>query len=123
MAEKIPNNVREFTINSADDYVLGGAHSENVATWHIHLVKVSGTVSLTVKSRSANREASAATPLAVPYCARYLNGVVSNDALVTTTITDTSMILVPASGQSIVLSSGNTGVVTVYARPLEGAAA
>lgn len=127
MANKSVPTPNKFTINSADTYILGRPSHENVGTWAIMLVSSSFSGTVRVKSRAMGKDADTDTVtfVQVPYLKRYLNGSVADDSLVSTDITDTSLILVPASGQAIALdcTTFNSGSFTVYAFPLEGAAA
>lgn len=128
----------KFTIGSADTFILGGgSHSHgNVASWAIHLVSSSFSGSITVSARSAHPDASDIAAnmgvagdniafVAVPYQKNYLNGLVADGTLVSTAITGTSVIVVPASGVQIALNCTSfvSGSMAVYAVPLEGAAA
>lgn len=115
---------RKWTLNTQDVHFLGNPSDQIVGTVVLMLVSSSFVGSITVKSRICVGEASAVTPVAVQYSARYLNGAISDDDLHSTAITDTSLILVPASGQSIVLdcTAYTSGTMTVYQIPLAGAA-
>lgn len=120
-------NTSKIVISAADAIVIGDPGMTAVGTIAIMLVASTGTAwtgSITVKARSSAPEAAAETPVAVQYSARYLNGAISTDTLVSTAITGTSLILVPASGQTIVLdcTAYTQGTMTVYKVPLVGAA-
>ena len=92
--------------------------------------------SITVKARSAHPQATAIGAnmgvagddiafSAVPYQTNFLNGAVGDGTLVSTAITGTSIIVIPASGVEIALdcTSFVSGSMTGYVVPLEGAAA
>jgi hypothetical protein len=121
-------NTSKIVISAADAIVVGDPGMTAVGTIAIMLVaSTTGTAwtgSITVKARSSAPEAAAETPVAVQYSARYLNGAISTDSLGSAAITGTSLILVPASGQTIVLdcTSYTQGTMTVYKVPLVGAA-
>lgn len=122
-------NTSKFVISAADTVYIGDPGSSAVGTLALMLVASTGTAwtgSITVKARSSAPEAAtdSVTPVAVQYSARYLNGAISTDTLVSTAITGTSLILVPASGQTIVLdcTAYTQGTMTVYKVPLVGAA-
>jgi hypothetical protein len=122
-------NKRKFTITTQNTYVIGDASKTNVGTILVHLVSSSFSGSITVKSRSREQEAGPdgddLTFLAVSYLKRNLNAAVADDTLVSTAITDSSIILIPASGQSIALdcTSFISGTMTAYVTKLDGAAA
>lgn len=115
---------RSFVINAANAYVVGEG-GEDAATMSLHLVSSSFSGSITIKAFSRNDKASAATPVAIPYCKLYLNGSVGDASMVSTAITDSSIILVPSSGLKIVVdcTSFTSGSMTVYPVPVQGAAA
>lgn len=103
-----------FTIKTADQYVLPAAHFQGVATKVIQLTSSSFSGSVTVKGRVAG---SGATPVAIPYIKRYLNGAVADDSKVSTAITTDSLIEVDAAGIDVVLdctayTSGSLVAVT-----------
>lgn len=116
----------KITIKSADTFYLGNAGQTFVSTWAIMLVSSSFTGSVTVKSRIQGKEAAddSVAPVQVVYTARFLNGVAGTDALVSTAITTTSLIIVPATGQSIVLdcTSYTSGSLVAYTFAYEGSA-
>lgn len=132
------NNGSKFAITAVNNYVVGIAapHGEYVSTWAIHIVSNTATGSITVSCRSGAREATnkaanmevAGDDIAfVPtvYKSLNLNGAVGTGALVSTAITGTSVIHVPATGLQISLNCTalSAGTFTVYAVPLVGAAA
>jgi hypothetical protein len=119
---------RKFVISAADAFHLKDASDGLVSTWLVHLVadgSWSGTVKVKSRAMGTDAVADSVTPVQVPYLKRYLNGVVADDTLVSTDITTTSIILIPASGQSIVIDCTTYGAGTMagYCFPLEGAAA
>lgn len=119
---------RKFTINAANAYYLGNAHGESVSTWMIQLVadgSWNGTVKIKARAMGDDAATDAVAPVQVPYLKRYLNGSVADDSLVSSDITTTSIILVPASGQTIVVdcTAFVAGTMACYAWPVEGAAA
>jgi hypothetical protein len=116
-----------FPIKGANAYYLGNAGQTFVSTWAVMIVNDASFVgSISVKSRIQGKEAADASvaPVPVVYVARYLNGSVGTDALVSTAITTTTLMIVPATGQNIVLdcTSYTSGSCSVYAFPYEGAA-
>lgn len=117
----------KFTLKSADAFYIGNAEVTYVSTWAIMLVSNTFSGSITIKSRIQGDVAAAdsVVPVAVCYQARFINGSVGTDAIVSTAITGTSLIIVPATGQSIVIdcTSFTSGSMTVYAYPYAGAAA
>lgn len=112
-------------IASADDFYLGNASDTFVGMYGIMLVSNSFVGSISVKSRIGSPYAAAVTPVAVLYVSRFLNGAIGTDGLVSTAITGTSLILVPATAQMIVLScsSFTSGSMSVYKMPVVGAIA
>lgn len=128
----------KFVMSTVDNYVLGtaGLLAGLDSTWAIHIVSNAATGSITVSTRSAspmatNKSANmdvAGDDIAfVPtvYKGLYVNGAAGTGALVSTAITGSSVILVPASGQQISLNvtALSAGTFTVYAVPVAGAAA
>lgn len=120
----------KFVINSANGAntnVVGSGSRGLISTLAIHLVSTSFSGTIRIKSRAAGKDAAddSVPFVQVVYLARYLNGAVGTDSLVSTDISDTSIILVPASGQSIAVdcTTFTSGTMTVYVNPLEGAAA
>lgn len=112
-------------IQSADDFYLGNASDSFVGMYAVMLVSNSFSGSITVKARIGSPYAAAVAPVPILYVSRYLNGAISTDGLLATPITTTSLILVPASGQMIVLSCGTftSGSMSVYKMPVMGATA
>jgi hypothetical protein len=117
-------NGPKFTINSQTAYIINNASTELVGTFAVMLVSNSFSGSITVKSRIMSNLAAAETSVPVCYVARYLNGAIGTDATVSTAITGTSLIMIPASGQAITLdcTSFVSGTMTAYAIPLLGVA-
>ncbi len=126
MAEK-QSSTRIVPITSAETYVLGDASKTNVGSIAVHLVpSTSPAWSGTIRVKSRSREApSTVTHKQVPYLKRYLNGAVADDTLVSADITGESIIIIPASGQSIALdcTTYGDGTMTAYVTKLDGAAA
>lgn len=93
---------RTFKINSADVYVIGdvGPHGGTI-TLQIDSVLFAG--SITLKARATG--ASAWLP--IPYTKLYLNRAVGDGTIVSTAITDTSLIQVVVSeGMDLALDCG-----------------
>lgn len=113
--------------NGTNNYVLGDTNNDLVGTWAIMVVNTSSLVaSIAVKARIRGPYAATDAVGFVPisYLKLYLNGAVGDNTLVTTAITDTSLIFVPASGLSVSLDvTFTSGTGTIYSWPLEGAAA
>lgn len=119
-------NTIDTTLNSGT-LEFGNASAAGVAsTWAFHIVNdntFSGTI--IVKGRSDSLEAGVDNIgyVAVNYVSIYLNGAVSDQTYKNTTITTTSLILVPSTGQSIAFAiTCASGSCSVYARPVVGAA-
>jgi hypothetical protein len=90
-----------------------------VSRWLIELESSSFSGSITIKGRRAGGGGSWK---AIPYIALYLNGAVSDGALHTSTITDTSLIEVDSSGMEVDISGTSfvSGSMAVGCTPLEG---
>lgn len=119
---------QRFVINSAGLTAIGDASDSFVGMIALQFVSDSFSGTITVKATSASpiAQADGVTPVAVLYVARFLNGSISTDGLVSTGITNNSLILVPASGQTIYLDTTGaytSGTMTVYKMPLIGATA
>jgi hypothetical protein len=87
-----------FTVNAANDYLLGDAHHADVSAMLVELVSDSFVGSITVTGRALG---SSAAFVAIPYRPKHLNGVVGDNVPVGTAITDTSVILIDAAGMEI----------------------
>jgi hypothetical protein len=99
---------KPFTINTNEDYELGGLGSGRTGKMSIHLLKVAsfdGTI--TVKARGTG---SGAAYAAIPYTKKHLNGAVADDTKVSTGITDTSIIEVDCAGLDICLTCASRTV-------------
>ena len=117
-----------FPITATNTYVLGDADNGAVSTWAIHIVATGFTGTVIPKARSRSIGGiSVTTPafLEIPYLPLVLNGSVGTYGTGSAVdITDTSIILVQASGLSIALDcTVAAGSLTVYAVPCLGAAA
>lgn len=129
MANVIMND-RKFVLSSdqagTNTYVLGDTNNAIVGTWLVHIVNTSSlSASIVVKARARGEYAATDAVPFVPisYAKLYLNGLVSDNTLVSTTITNTSIVLIPASGLSVALDvTFTSGTGAVYSWPLEGAA-
>ena len=117
----------KITIKTADAFYLGDANDTWAGTLCVHLVSGTFVGSISVKGMSRTKEAAddAVTPVAINYVKVYLNGSVADQTYVNTAITDTSLILIPATGQQIVLdcTSFTSGTMTAYVSRVSGAAA
>ena len=109
-------------------YLLGdGAQPQLASTMAILLVATGltgGTVTVgAVTQGDAVKDGVAAQP--IPYKSLTLNGAVGTGALVSTAITGTSLIHVPASGLNVALTIAaiTGGSWTIYIWPVEGFAA
>lgn len=116
------------TYTAVQTFVLGSASDEFVGTIAVHIVDTgSFTGSISVKARSAHREANADAVgfAAIPYVKQHLNGSAADETYVSTAITTTSIILIPATGLEIALdlTSYTSGTATIYWQALQGAAA
>lgn len=102
------------TINSADTYNFGDAGTGVIAVTVFSLVSSSFSGSITVKARATGTSDAFS---AIPYRKYLLNGSAADGSLVTTAITDTSIIEVPSTGLDIALDCtslvSGTMVVTV----------
>ncbi len=126
MAIKVVSN--QFPINSADTYVIGNAAQAFVGTYAVHLVSASFVGTIVVKGRSYVIGSDAASPAFVgfPYLPLYLNAAVGTFGTGSAAnITDTSYILIPASGATIALdcTAYTSGQMNVYCIGQAGAAA
>lgn len=123
----LQKTTRKFTITTQDTYIIGDADLSFVGTIAVHLVSSSFSGTIRVKARARGKTADDDTVafVQVPYLKRFLNGSVADDSIVSADITDTSLILIPASGQSIALdcTTFNSGTMTAYVHKLQGAAA
>lgn len=118
----------QFVINSQDTYVIGNASQAFVGTYAVHLVSDSFSGVIVPKLRSLVIGNAAATPafLEVPFLPLVLNGTVGTYGTGSSAdITDTSYILVPASGGTLALdcTSYASGTMTAYVIGQAGAAA
>ena len=109
---------------SNNTYVVGTG-DETSASWiTLDIRSVSGTGTLTIVARSSSKYADDDTLAFLPvmYRPMNLNGVAAAGALVVTGITTDSLVMVPASGQTIaILSTGaTTGSFNVYVTPTAG---
>jgi hypothetical protein len=115
----------KFTINATGLYILGDVDESFAATFELMLVSNSFSGSITVQAYSKAKAADddGVTPVPISYVGSYVNGSVGTDAFVSTAITGTSEILVPATGRRIVLdcTAYTSGSMTVYAVPIIGA--
>lgn len=127
MATVVSNQDRKFTINGANIHILGDASTAVVGTFSVHIVSNAFVGTITVKARARGEDASddGVAFVATVYEKLHLNGAVGDGTLVSTGITGTSLILIPASGLQIALdvTAYTSGTCTVYVTPLEGAAA
>lgn len=128
MADKRVNTTRKFTIDGQNTYILGDASNRVVGTFAVQIVNDGVFVgSITVKARSRVPEADddGVAFVATVYEKLNLNGAVGDGSLVSTAITTSSLILIPASGLQVALdvTAYTSGTATVYITPLEGAAA
>lgn len=122
------NNNGKFSIAAADvssTIVIGTGSQRIVSALAVHIVVASGTLSIAVKARSvqpvARKGQDDVAFAAVPYVKHHLNGAAGDGTLVTTAITGTSLITIPATGQEVALDLTQTsGVATVYVTPIEG---
>jgi hypothetical protein len=116
-----------FIIDAANTYLFSLPADRAASTILLHLVSDSFSGSITVKARAGSvaAQTDAIDPVAVNYLNIYSNGAVGDQAYANDALTDTSLILVPATGQQIVLdcTSYTSGTFTVYAVPVLGAAA
>lgn len=109
-------------------YLLGdSAQGDLAGTMAILLVASSltgGSVTVAAVTKG-DAVKDAVAPVAVPYKSLFLNGVVGTGGLVSTAITGTSLIHVPASGLNVALTIAaiSAGGWTIYSWPIEGAAA
>jgi hypothetical protein len=121
-------NTNQFTINSADTYVIGNAAQAFVGTYAVHLFSASFVGTIVIKGRSyvIGNEASSPGFVGFPYLPLYLNGAVGTfGAGSAVNITDTSYLLIPASGATIALdcTAYTSGEMQVYCIGQAGAAA
>lgn len=112
----------------AATYILSDVSDGLVGTYAIHFVSSSFSGSVTIKARSRLIPNSATTPafLAIPYLPLNTGGSVASYATgATAAITDTGIILVPASGLVVAIDATTvtSGTLTAYVVPIDGAAA
>lgn len=112
MADVPSSDKNPITIDSVNNFVVGGNANGGVSTLTAHLTANAFTGSITVKGR---KRGTARAFVAIPYKSRYLNGAVAADASVTTAITGTSIIEVNSAGLDIsfdctAVSGGNVAV-------------
>lgn len=122
------NGARKIKIQSQDTYILGDAHEALVGTFAVHIVNDGsfvGTITVKARSRTPDADNDGVTFQPTIYEKLYLNGAVGDGSLVSTGITTTSIILVPASGLQIALdvTAFTSGSCSAYIVPLQGAAA
>src|SRR4051812_3478282 len=100
----------KFSIAASDSsstLVIGSGSKRIASSFLVHIVVTSGTLSIAVKARSCEVQAGRGNDdvafAATPYCKQHLNGSAGDMTYVTTAITGTSIIIVPASGLEIAL--------------------
>lgn len=126
MAIKVVSN--QFTINSADTYVIGDASQAFVGTYHVMLIDNSASMTVVVKGRSRVVGSTAATPafVEIPYLPLNVNGTAeaSYPTYSDADITEAVMILIPATGMTVALdcTAYTSGTFTAYVQPVAGAA-
>lgn len=118
----------QFVINSADTYVIGNASQAFVGTYAVHLVSNSFNGVIVPKLRSLVVGNSDVTPafVEVPFLPLFLNGSVGTYGTGSSVdITNTSYILVPASGGVLALdcTTFTAGEMACYVIGQAGAAA
>lgn len=109
---------------SSNTYIIGSG-DETSASWiTLDIRSVSATGNITVVGRSAAKYADddALAFLPIMYKPANINGVAAAGSPVATAITTDSIIVVPASGQTIALLAGGvtTGSWTIYVTPTAG---
>ena len=132
-----PQGGRVFTITSADTgntIVVGdGSPSEAFAggvTVQLDSTSFSGTVDIQVSSveqpvtaRGGKTMATTPTFRQALYYKWYLNGIVADGSLVSTQITDSSLVVVPAPGMRVGLKvTCTSGSLAAYVTPWNGVA-
>ena len=107
-------------IAATDTYILGNTGDSTVGTWVVQAVESAFVGSIVVKARL---KGSAAAFVAIPYTRRNLDGTVSDDTSVTTTLTDMGFLIeVNGAGLDVALdcTAYTSGALDVYAVPLIG---
>lgn len=116
----------DFIIDGANTYIIGEGADTLASNIVVHLVSASFSGTVTVKKRS-NAPSAIANNIAflgTPYLKEHLNGSAADQTYVTTAITDTSLIVIPATGGQIALvSTFVSGSMHCYVTRVEGAAA
>lgn len=119
----------KFKINGQNTYILGNPGGDSTVGTYAILLQNDGTFSGSVTVKAIPRlvqawQGDTITPVAWAYLSYYVNAA-ATAGIQATAITDTSLILVPASGLQIVLdcTSYSSGYLTVYTAPCVGAAA
>lgn len=100
MADVQLNGARTFTVNAANQYILGDVGDRGgVITIHLVSSSFSGTIGITGRLRGQSAF------VAIPYTSLHLNGAVGTGAIVSTGITGTSLIqVVVADGMDIAVN-------------------
>jgi hypothetical protein len=123
----VPASGPSFVIQSGDTFYLGNGDETFVSTMLIQMVADAFTGSVTVKARAQGTVPASASvaPVAVAYLPLNVGGTAGDGSLSSSAITGSAMLLVPATGQTIVLdcTSYTEGTLTVYFVPCAGAAA
>lgn len=126
-ATAINHTGNPFTISATGLYSLGTGHQYTNSLINVHLVSNSFSGSVTIVARNLTAAQTSPNddtlaPVAIPYTKLYLNGSVADGSTVSTAITTTSLIQVPASGMEILINAGTvtSGTLTVYFTPLMG---
>jgi len=123
----ITHRTDPFTISATGYYSLGTGHAAFTSALNVHLVSNSFSGSVTIVARNltaakTSPDDATVAPVAIPYTKLYLNGSVADGSTVSTAITDSSLIQVPASGMEILINAGTvtSGTLTVYFTPVAG---
>lgn len=109
-----------FTINSADNYVLGNASEGVVGRFVIQAVSSSFSGgSITVRGRV---KGAGANWVAIPYKKRNIGGTVGDDSTVSAALTGGFIIDVDAAGLDVSLDNASytSGSLTVYYQGMQG---
>ncbi len=112
----------------AATYICSDVSDGLVGTYAIHFVSSTFSGSVTIKARSRLIADSASTPafLPIPYLSLNAGGtVVAGATYATAAITDTGIVMVPASGLTIAIDATTvtSGTLTCYVVPVYGASA
>lgn len=116
------------SLNGTNTYALGSGHYTTVSAVAVHIVKtgtISASIAITGRSSVPKATDDLVPYVAILYRKIFLNGAIGDGSLVSTAITDTSLIIIPTDGISPTLDftyTSGSGTLTAYITPLSGTA-